>query len=57
MLEMLLQQLRIAAAKEDGATMTEYGIMIALIAAVSIGVVALIGTDILNAFNTVEGQL
>lgn len=43
--------------REKGATAVEYGIMVALIAAVIIGVVATIGQDLLTAFNTVEGLL
>lgn len=42
---------------ERGATMVEYGIMIALIAVVSIAVIATIGTDLLAAFTSVEAQL
>jgi pilus assembly protein Flp/PilA len=39
--------------KEEGATMVEYGLMVALIAAVCIGVVTLIGTDLKSLFTTV----
>jgi pilus assembly protein Flp/PilA len=42
---------------EDGATMVEYGIMIALIAVISIGIIATIGTDLLSAFTDVEAEL
>ncbi|MCL1594167.1 MAG: Flp family type IVb pilin [Actinomycetia bacterium] len=42
---------------EDGATMVEYGIMIALIAALSIGVIGLIGTKVFNAFTGVNASL
>ncbi len=42
---------------DRGATAVEYGIMVALIAAVIIAVVATIGTDLLAAFTTVEGRL
>jgi pilus assembly protein Flp/PilA len=42
---------------ERGATAVEYGIMVALIAAVIIGVVVTIGQDLLGSFQTVEGQL
>jgi len=44
-------------ASEEGATMVEYGIMVALIAVVSIVVITTIGTDLLAAFTTVETQL
>ncbi|HWG34309.1 MAG TPA: Flp family type IVb pilin [Gemmatimonadaceae bacterium] len=42
---------------EDGATMVEYGMMVALIAAVCVGIVATLGTQIQAAFNTVSGTL
>jgi len=45
------------ASEKDGATMVEYGIIVALIAAVSIAVIATIGTDILAAFQTIEGRI
>ena len=44
-------------ASEEGATMVEYGIMVALIAVVSIVVITTIGTDLLAAFTDVEQQL
>lgn len=44
-------------ASEEGATMVEYGIMVALIAVVSIVVITTIGTDLLAAFTTVENKL
>jgi pilus assembly protein Flp/PilA len=42
---------------EEGATAVEYGIMVALIAAVIIVIVASIGQKLLTAFTTVDGQL
>jgi pilus assembly protein Flp/PilA len=42
---------------EKGATAVEYGLLVALIAAVIIVVVATLGTQINTAFNTVAGQL
>jgi pilus assembly protein Flp/PilA len=42
---------------EKGATAVEYGLLVALIAAVIIGVVATLGTQILNAFTTVTSNL
>lgn len=42
---------------DEGATMVEYGVIVALIAAVCIAVVALIGTNINNAFNSVNSKL
>jgi pilus assembly protein Flp/PilA len=52
----------IAAAKkfvrgEEGATMVEYGLMIALIAAVSVAVVKTIGTGLNASFTSVNGSL
>jgi pilus assembly protein Flp/PilA len=45
------------AAAEEGATMVEYGIMIALIAAICVGVVTTIGTKVSTAFKTVADAL
>lgn len=42
---------------EDGATMVEYGMMVALIAAVCVGIVKILGTQILGAFTTVSTAL
>lgn len=42
---------------DSGATMVEYGIMIALIAAVCIGVVTTLGTTIQGVFTNINGQL
>ena len=42
---------------EDGATMVEYGIMVALIAVVSIAMVGLIGGQLLVAFTAVRDAL
>ncbi len=42
---------------ENGATMVEYGIIVALISVAAIVTIGLIGDDILAAFQTVEGQL
>lgn len=39
--------------RDEGATAVEYGIMVALIAAVIVAVVALLGTEIRIAFQTV----
>ncbi|PYI38885.1 Flp family type IVb pilin [Arthrobacter psychrolactophilus] len=50
-------RLREAHEGERGATAVEYGIMVALIAAVIIAVVATIGTKILAAFNLVNTNL
>jgi pilus assembly protein Flp/PilA len=42
---------------EEGATAVEYGVMVALIIAVCIAIVALIGTEIAAAFQTVLTSL
>lgn len=39
---------------ERGATMVEYGIIVALIAAVSIAVIGFLGVDVLGAFTVAE---
>jgi pilus assembly protein Flp/PilA len=44
---------RIVATRERGATAVEYGIMVALIAAVIITVVTLLGTNLSSMFNKV----
>ena len=43
--------------KEEGATMTEYSIMAALIAAVCIGIVTSLGGSVSSMFNAVVSQL
>lgn len=40
--------------EESGATMTEYGIMVALVAAVAIAVVTVVGKKVNNGFNNVN---
>ncbi|MCC6497568.1 MAG: Flp family type IVb pilin [Propionibacteriaceae bacterium] len=47
----------IVATKERGATAVEYGIMVALIAAVIIVVVTSIGTNMSSMFNSVATKL
>jgi pilus assembly protein Flp/PilA len=47
----------VVAKKERGATAVEYGIMVALIAAVIITVVATMGTNLSTMFNSVAGSL
>lgn len=50
----ILLNARLAKMDERGATAVEYGLLVALIAAGIIAVVAVLGTDIRNAFNSVE---
>ena len=42
---------------ESGATMVEYGIMVALIASVCIAVITTLGTSVNTAFSNVNGQM
>lgn len=42
---------------QDGATMVEYGIMVALIAAVCITVITTLGQNVSNAFSTVNASI
>lgn len=42
---------------EEGATMVEYGLMIALIAAVCVTIVTSLGTKVNTAFTTVDGAM
>ncbi len=44
-------------ASEDGATMVEYGIVVALIAVVSILVVGALGVDVFDAFDQSQQQI
>lgn len=53
----MLMKLRMWMDSDEGATAVEYGIMVALIAAVIVGVVALLGTEIEAAFQTVLDAL
>jgi pilus assembly protein Flp/PilA len=54
MAQTLLEWFR--ARDERGATAVEYGMIVALIAAVIVGVVATVGTQVDNAFNSLVGQ-
>jgi pilus assembly protein Flp/PilA len=42
---------------EEGATAVEYGLLVALIAAIIVGVVTILGTTIRDAFQTVVTAL
>ncbi|GAC1405399.1 MAG: hypothetical protein NVSMB64_10190 [Candidatus Velthaea sp.] len=42
---------------EEGATMVEYGLIVALIAVVCIAAVILVGTRLSGQFNTVANQI
>lgn len=43
--------------RERGASMIEYGILVALIAVVAIGVITTVGTKVNGAFNNISNQL
>jgi pilus assembly protein Flp/PilA len=43
--------------REEGATMVEYGLMLALIAVVCIGAVTLVGTNASTLFNNIAGSM
>jgi pilus assembly protein Flp/PilA len=51
-----IQTLR-AIRDDEGATAVEYGLLVALIAAVIVGVVAILGTEIQGAFQDVVDAL
>jgi pilus assembly protein Flp/PilA len=42
---------------EEGATMVEYGIMVALIAAVSVAIIGTLGGQVTTAFTTVSAAM
>lgn len=44
-------------AGENGATMVEYGLIVALIAVVAIAAVTAVGTGVAGNFNNVAGEL
>jgi pilus assembly protein Flp/PilA len=50
----MVNVLRNVLADDEGATMVEYGIMVALIAAVCIAVVTTLGSNVSSAFNNVN---
>ena len=53
----ILLNSRFAKMEERGATAVEYGLLVALIAAVIIGAVLILGTKITGAFDTVNDSL
>jgi pilus assembly protein Flp/PilA len=57
MLEFAIQWVKDNVKREEGQAMAEYGIILALVAAIVIVAVALLGKQILNALNFVTGQL
>lgn len=57
MLEFAIQWVKDNIKREDGQAMAEYGIILALVAAVVITTVLLLGRQILNALTTVTNNL
>lgn len=43
--------------EEDGATMVEYGLLVALIAMVALGAITLLGGNLNSLFNNVAGSI
>jgi len=57
MLKAYLYAKNLLARKEEGATMVEYGLMVALIAVVCITAVTLIGTNLNTKFGAIAAAL
>ena len=55
--DIMLNQMMRFVKDEDGATAVEYGLLVALIAAVIVGTVGILGGQINGAFLTVSGAL
>lgn len=50
-------QLKDRTRDDEGATAVEYGLMVALIAAIIVGIVGTLGGQVQNAFQTVSSQM
>jgi pilus assembly protein Flp/PilA len=48
---------RLFTRKEEGATMVEYGLLVALIAVASVAILTTLGTDLSALFSTVDGKV
>ena len=57
MLQYIAIRLRALPKSERGATAVEYGLLVALIAAVIVGVVFTLGGEVKGGFDTVNNQL
>jgi pilus assembly protein Flp/PilA len=53
----MLSMLKSLARNDDGATMVEYGLLIALIALVALTAVQTLGKSVSSLFNTVAGSV
>jgi pilus assembly protein Flp/PilA len=49
--------IRIQLQREEGQTMAEYGLLIALVAIVVIGAITVLGTNLSSAFSTIAGKV
>lgn len=56
-LQLLADRAKARLTREDGATAVEYGLLVALIAAIIVGVVATLGGQVRDAFQTVVNAL
>lgn len=56
-MKLFTERLRKLATREEGATMVEYGLMVALIAVVCLVAVGLLGDGINDVFTDITGQL
>ena len=52
-----IAKLQTRLSQDRGATAVEYGLLVALIAAIIVGAVGILGTTIRDAFQTVLGEL
>ncbi len=52
-----IQAARRLITREEGATMVEYGLMVALIAVVCVVAVTLVGTNLSAMFNSIAGSI
>ena len=53
----MMKKVKTFLADEQGATAVEYGLLVALIAAVIVTIVVTLGQQINNAFTTISGKL
>jgi len=53
----MLQKVRELLISEEGATATEYAVMLALIIIVAIGAITLLGEKVENTFNDIANQI
>jgi pilus assembly protein Flp/PilA len=53
----LMSHVKSFTVQDEGATMVEYGLMVALIAIACIGAIALVGTNLSNLFTKVKDSI